>query len=153
MAVSLEKLVFEQLETKLNEITWANNVEVERFKLGVTDFRDSDIPAIQVIDAGMTSTPETRRNRKSWLILIQIILKSKSIDEVDQGDLFDRMKDVELKIGEDPTLGLNNPSFGTEDKIVHMTLVSRDTDTMSAPFYIGSLVFNVESTAPYTGVC
>jgi hypothetical protein len=150
---SLESMIMSSLQSKLQELSWPKVVEYEKIKLLSSDFRASELPAIQFYDSGRGFKHSQGRIEVEWGITIEIVMKRTSSDAVDQGLLLDRSEEVERKIGENVELGLasNAPIIGN---VVHVKYLNAITDLHTVdPYFISLLNFSVNYFKPYTGIC
>jgi hypothetical protein len=150
---SMESDIMTNLRTRLLELTWQNTVEIENIRLLSTDWRDHETPAIQIYDSGQLSESEQRRVKIGWTLTIELVMKNKVDDPVDQLILLDRMDEVLRKIGANVQLDLGSAS-PSQGEMIHIRYVNGITDLHTlAPFYIAVMNFEVIYLKPYTGIC
>lgn len=144
--MSVEREIFEALETKLQELSWAKTVDYEKIRVTPTDIQDDELPRIQIYDNTMIVAHERTQLRKTWSIVVELILKTTRAEEVNQGVLLDRKVEIERKVGESPNLGVAG--------MIHMAYVRADTDLHSIqPYYLARLEFSAIFRTPYSGDC
>jgi hypothetical protein len=147
--MSIQKQVFLNLKTKLQELPWANLVEFENIRLLASEFNAHEFPAIQIYDNGETATQLKGRTSNILSISIELVLMRSAVTGlVDQGQLFDKKLEIKQKIGEDPRLGING---GVDGTIMHIQYVAGATDLHSlAPHYLARLDFEVLFHEPFS---
>lgn len=154
MVQSIHRLVIEAIKTKLEELTWPRLIAFEEVRLTSSEFKDHEIPAIQVYDIGDTATEQIQgRTENDFEIAIEIVMKRSSSDYIGQGDLFDRRLEVKRKLGEDPTLGLQNldPSQGRFKHIKYNRCIT-DLHILK-PYYVARLEFSALFEEPFSTEC
>lgn len=150
---SIESQIFASMKTILEELSWPKYVEYERIRQKLGDFRPHEIPAIQIYDGSATYARLQGRSDMTWFLIVEVVMKKTQDDLVDQGLLFDRLNEVETKIGENPQLGLTSLP-ATEGTMVSIVPIARATDLhMEDVFYTGNLSFQAEYLKPYSDIC
>jgi hypothetical protein len=115
-------------------------------KLQASDFQEFELPAVQIIDLGEINTHEMRRGKKSWNLVIEVIVGDTQLDETNQKELWDLMQAIEEHIFQDPKLGLS--------EVIQMNLVTSSTDMhLLKPFYLGRIEVMIDYYQPITGQC
>jgi len=150
---SVQKLVLQNIKTKLEELTWPSLVEFERIRLYSSDFKDHEIPAIQIYDVGETARTVQGRTENEWTLTIELILRPLQDDVADQGLLFDRKLEIKRKLGEDPTLGLGSlvPSQG---RFKHIKYIRGLTDLhILSPYFMARLDYQALFEEPFSSEC
>lgn len=144
----MKKLILIELANILQQgLPWAKKVNYEIIRTGFQGFLAHEIPCIQIIDQTNVRDPEQLRDRNTWILAVQLILKSQSTDFVDQGILFDRMNDMIKLIGENTQMNVTPVNLG--DSFLQIRPIAEVTDIHSeTPFFIGEL--NLECIF-YTG--
>lgn len=150
MSASFERQVFEKLKEILTAgCTWANHVDFEVIKLAVSDFKDTQLPAIQFwfdeepFDAGKSQ----RGHRAADIrITIEVILKPTFEVPITQGDLLDRLRDIREVLGQNIQLSIQGQMWQTVP-----IRATRDFVTQT-PYMIGQLAISVTGQVPY-GTC
>jgi hypothetical protein len=150
--MSIQKQLFENLKTKLEEITWQNLVEYENIRLLISDFNQHEFPVIQIYDNGETATPLRALNDVVLNFSVEIVMTRNSGELINQSLLFDRKLEVKRKIGEDPTLGIiGDPSIGAFKNVQYIGGVT-DFHTL-APHYLARLDFQALFNEPFVRDC
>ena len=150
---SMESDIFTNLKTRLEELTFLNLVEFENIRLQTTDFREHELPAIQMYDNGQSVRHEQGRVVKLWDIVLEMIMKSTSTDVVTQGTVLDRKHDVERKIGAYVQLDLGSAP-ASQGTMSHIKYVSAITDLhLLQPLFLVTFNYQVEMRTPFVNEC
>lgn len=138
-------LVFQCMKSKIaraivaqcRKVAVVKYVCFDKVKLLATDFNEDQIPAIQLIDVGMTAQPEQVRTRKSWQIALELLMRKDQYKEVSQEDLWNLENEVLRKVFADPKLGIPG--------MITMTLLGSTTDLhLLDPYYISRIDIQVD---------
>lgn len=138
------ELVFQSMKSKIaaeiinrcSTIARVKYVAFDKVKLLASDFNESQIPAIQLIDIGMTSQPEQSRASKSWQIALELLMRSDQYREVSQQDLWNLENEVLRKVFANPQLGIP----GVKD----LVLLGSTTDLhLLEPYYYSRISIQV----------
>jgi hypothetical protein len=136
--------MMEAIHTKLSQLTWAKYVEWENIKLMAGDFADHDVPAIQFYVANTSYTHQGGRVEATSDLYIELVMMQTDQAIVKPQDLMDKMEEIELKIGEQPNLGIPG--------MVHLRYLGDDIDMHTiAPYYYGRLSFQAIYHKKYSG--
>lgn len=132
MATSQEALILQRLRDNLATITWVKLCEIEKIRNLFTDFRETELPAIQIFDSGpaIIAGAKTLVNVR-WPLQIECVLKSTKEHTFDQGEMLDKKADIEAKISAD--LGLLIPT--SIEGFISLQYVSFETDLHTTPGY------------------
>jgi len=151
---SLETDILANLKTRLAELAWVVTVDSDINRALITDYRDNEMPVIQIADAGKTKTQhQQRRIQYAWNIDISVAMKHKVDDTVTQSILLNRIDDIERKIGAYVQLDLE-AADGTQGEMIHVSYLGALTDPRTLrPYYIAVLTFQAIYLKPYTGEC
>jgi len=108
-------------------------VKFDKIKLNINDYKDYELPAVQIIDLSKLYNHEMSRSKSSWFLAVEICLRTtEDIGTVDQNALWDLQEDVVRAIMQDPKLGL--------DFMLHVKLVDSVTDLhLQEPNYVGTI--------------
>jgi len=108
----------------------------DKVRLLSSDFKDFEIPAIQLIDIGMSSVHEASRAKKSWQIALELLLKGSEDWTVSQSDLWNLENEVLRKLWATPNLGIRG--------VIQMNFIGSQTDLhLLEPYYFARLDFEV----------
>ncbi len=146
MGTSRRADIFDALKTQLTTaLTWAKVVDWEKIRILSSDFAEHELPCVQFYHVRTDYEHQQGRVQARMSLNIEVCLKSSyNQGEVDQKDLFDKMDDIILAIGNKANLGVPG--------VIHLRYVSDETVTHTiAPFYIGILNFEAIYLTTYTG--
>jgi hypothetical protein len=150
---SMESDIFTNLKTRLEELSFLNLVEFERIRLQASDFRDHELPGIQMYDNGQDIRHEQGRVVKLWNIVLEMVMKSTSTDVVNQGTVLDRKELVERKIGSNVQLDLGS-SPASQGTMSHIKYVSAITDLhLLQPLFLVTFNYQIEFRSPFVDEC
>jgi len=111
-------------------------ISFDRVRLRYGDFTDYELPAVQIYDVGETAQHENVRKRVTWILYLELIMKSSMDGEVNQADLWNMAYLIERKLWADPTLGGGLPGF------LHIKYSGNVTDLhLLPPFYSARIEF------------
>lgn len=146
MTESVRTKISNALLARLDLVTELKYKAFDSVKLMATDFQEWEIPAVQAIDLAEIITHEMRRAKKSWNLVLEVIVGPTSSDTPDQRDLWDLMETIERQLWAVPNLGLS--------EVIHMQLLSTSTDLhLLKPFYLGRIELAVLYYQPLVGDC
>ncbi len=133
---SMKSKIADQLLTRLADIPQIKSVSFDSVKLLASDFKEHEIPAIQLIDKVETIAHEMSRVKKTWELQLEVVLKGNEYDQISQQDLWNLVYEIERKLWEQPNLGIAG--------VVHARYLSNETDLhLLAPFYFAKLNFEI----------
>lgn len=111
-------------------------VTFDRVKLLSSDFIESELPAIQLIDVTMTSEHEKVRAKKTWSISLELVMRPNELNEVRQPDLWDMEQAILRKLWQVPNLGIPG--------VIQMQFNGSATDLhLLEPYYFARLDFDI----------
>lgn len=152
MADSFERQVFQNLKTILAaNLTWPKVIEYEKVRLAVSEFNDTQLPAVQFWfdeEPFIVGGQNVQRGHAmaDIRITIEIVLKPTAAEPLNQGDLLDRLRDVREVLG-------NNLQLNIQSQMFHVLPVRATRDFVTQlPYIIGQLQISVQGQVPY-GVC
>lgn len=143
---SFERQVFENLKSILrSELTWAKYVDFEVVKLAISEFKDTELPAVQFWFDEEPFTIQKQRGHAQVdiRITIEIVMKPTAAAPLVQGDLLDRLSDLRAVLSDNLQLNIASQMF-----YVIPVRAARDYVTQ-APYMIGQLQINVQGQVPY----
>jgi hypothetical protein len=124
----------------------------DKIRLNITDFKDAEIPAVQIIDVSTLELPERARGHLSWQIVCQIVLKERKGFSCDQEMMWLYEQMLKECIMNKPDLGL----FGANAlpysaKMIHLVPTDRSSDLHTfGPYYVANVGFSVLYYEPLT---
>lgn len=143
---AIESTISDKLVTIVSGVTGINSVSFDRVRLSVDDFRPHEIPAVQMFDVGQLVTHVKTQKEVVWSIALEIIMKTKSSGTVDQKDLWNLRRDVELALWDDPNIGIA--------EVYQLTYTGNATDLhLLHPYYVARMDFDVTYIDALTGSC
>ena len=150
---SMKRLIVEEVASILSQgLPWLRKVNYETIRVGIAGFLPHEIPCIQIIDQVNVRDAEKNRDENTWILLLQLILKSKRNDEVNQGILFDRMDDIIRLIGNNTVLNITPTTPG--DSFIQLRSIAEATDIHSEnPFFLGEITLESKFYTATRGPC
>lgn len=135
--------IIQIVDTNVPEV---NYISFDKIKLSTGDFRSHELPAVQLWDNGQAPTHERGRILVDWSMSLELIMKSTTQGEVNQKDLFELRRKIQLALWENPNLGIPG--------VVHLIYTGNVTDLhLLEPFYIARIDFLVRYYDNLTGSC
>lgn len=127
-------------------LTDLKTVRFARTRLAMDDFRDYELPAIQMWDLRQMQTHVRGYHEVAWGIALEIIMKQTTAGEIDQQSLWDLRRRVELVLWNKPKLDIA--------PMIHLKYLHNTTDMhLLEPFYISRMEFDVLFRRQLTGSC
>lgn len=107
--------IADALEAAIATVTIANGYSIdiatvssEVIKLNLSDYKDSELPAVQIIDGSQVFKHENTRSKSTWTMALELCLRSTlALGEVNQRTLWNFSEDVRRAVMKKPNLGLN----------------------------------------------
>jgi hypothetical protein len=149
MTASFERQVFDNLKSIMaTGLPWQKYVEFERIKHAISDFNDTELPAVQFwFDEEPFMMQKQRGHAQADLrIIIELVLKSTAKTPLTQGDLLDYLRDIRELLGENLQLDIQGQMFQVTPVRAVRDLVTQ------LPYMVGQLQINVQGQVPY-GTC
>lgn len=147
--ISIQAQILERLTTNLTALTWAKTVNAEIVRNLFTDFNEAELPAIQIFDRAPASIqPALRLINVQWPLSIELVLKSTNLHTYDQGELFDKQREIENLISSDLSLLVGGKIMGFQN----LRYDGFETDLHSTPgFFATSLSFTALYSQQFPG--
>lgn len=121
-------------------------ISFDKIKLSTSDFRDFELPAVQIWDISQTAQHQRGRILVTWSISLEIIMKSNDTGTASQKDLWELRRKIQLALWKKPNLDIPG--------VVHLVYNSNITDLhLVEPYYIARLDFDVQFYDNLTGSC
>lgn len=120
----------------------------ERPKITTGDFNEFELPAVQIIGGADINMQEGRRGRKTWSILIEIVIgpiTSAGYVPI-QRDLWDLMELVEQAV-------MSNPKLGLAPVIITRLVGSEPDLALLTPLFSGRIEIEVDYYQTLVGPC
>ena len=147
--MSKKSEILTKIVSILEEMIPTNDIKVVNYQVikpVFSDFDDWELPAIQLIDQGELVEHEQGRAKKSWELVLEIIMKSSTTGTVNQQSLFDLQNKVEVKLWEKPNLYIPG--------VIDMKYLGSSTDLhMVLPHFYCRLDFQVRYYDALVGSC
>jgi len=133
---SMKAKIAREIVSRCETIAVVKYVAFDKVRLLASDFKDFEIPAIQLIDVGMTSIHEMARAKKTWQITLELLMRGDQYNQVSQEDLWNLENEVLRKLWANPNLGIPG--------VIQMVFLGSTTDLhLLEPFYYSKLDFQV----------
>lgn len=143
-----DKYIFQKFEEILTELTWVKLVTWKKIRLSASEFRDQEIPLIQIYGPRQSHLHSQRRLETTMMVHVELVMKNKVTGLVDVEECMDRRQEIEQKIGENVQLRLIHSGM------VHVKYVLSEDDFHTIqPYYVTRLDFEVLYYKPYVGAC
>lgn len=122
-------------------------VTFDRVRLKLGDFGEHEMPACQIVDIEDTVLVyETLRAKRSWMIEVEVVMKTTEFLVLEQADMWNLCYEVERAIMRNPQLGVPG--------VIHAKVQGLRTDLhLVEPFYFGVLTVEVLYYQHLTGDC
>jgi hypothetical protein len=115
-------------------------------RLYSSDFKDYELPAVQLWDRKQNIKHLASRKEVDWEITLELLMKTTTAGVVTQTDLWDLHRLIELALFDEPNLGIPG--------VFHMIYQSSDTDLHSLdPMYVCRMNIAVRFNDSLTGDC
>lgn len=141
----------EQVATKILDIIATDVPEInytsfEDIKVAIDDFREFELPAVQLWDVSQEITHERGYEKTLWTIVLELVMKSTSTNIVKQKDLWALRRKIGLALWDVPNLGIPG--------VIHLKYKNNLTDLhLLEPFYTARMEFEVIFRRQLTGTC
>ena len=143
---AIESTIADALVAKVTAVAGVNSVAFDRVRISIDEFRPHEIPAVQFFDVGQVVTHVHTQKEVTWSIALEIIMKTKSSGVIDQQDLWNLRRDIELVLWDKPNLGI--------PEIQQLTYTGVATDLhLLHPYYVARMDFDVNYIDALTGSC
>jgi len=146
MAIKEEEIadkIVSILETDVSEL---NYVAFDKIRTAIGDFRDHELPAVQVWDVAQVAEHVRGRIQVTWSLSAEIINRSQQEGEVNQKGIWTLRHTIQKALWDVPNLGIPG--------VIHLRYTGNITDLhMVEPNYISRLDFDVLFYDDLTGSC
>lgn len=142
----IEQDIANAIKDKIDTVPEVKTILFDKVKLATGEFRDHEIPAVQLWDVAQEIQHERGRMLVNWRMVLELIMKPTKDGAVSQQSLWDLRRKIALALWERPNLGIPG--------VVHLIYVSNETDLhLLAPFYVARIEFIVQYYDQLTGTC
>ncbi len=105
--MSLKAQIAVKLVEQLQTITELKYVSFDRIRLSSHDFKDFELPAVQLYDVASPGVHQHRCLEVSWQVSLELIMRSNELGAVTQSIMWDMMEQIETVIWAKPKLDLS----------------------------------------------
>ena len=146
--MSIESDIVDAIIAVVEAVPDIRSAKFDEIKLAIEDFKDSDLPAVQIWDNGMIPKHERQRVLQHWSLSLELIMRTKVTGVVNQKVLFEKAREITLALFKDPRLGLGSKGFQ------HLIFNGRITDLhFVQPNYISRIDITARYYDALTGSC
>lgn len=144
--MSIESDIADAIVAVVTTVTEVKTINFDKIILATSDFRDHELPAVQLWDVFQSVEHQRGRILVSWSLSLELIMKSLTTGSVVQKDLWELRRKIQLALWANPNLGIPG--------VVHMVYTGNITDLHTVePYYISRLDFDVLYYDNLTGSC
>ena len=144
--MSIESDITDAIVAVVTTVTEVKTINSDKIILATSDFRDHELPAVQLWDVFQSVEHQRGRILVSWSLSLELIMKSLTTGSVVQKDLWELRRKIQLALWANPNLGIPG--------VVHMVYTGNITDLHTVePYYISRLDFDVLYYDNLTGSC
>ena len=144
--MAIETDIMNAIVARVDTVASVKTVNSDRIVLATSDFRDHELPAVQIWDVAQSIQHQRGRILVNWALSLELIMKSLESGAVDQSTLWTLRRDIQLALWETPNLGIPG--------VVHMIYTGNVTDLhLIEPYYIARIDFDVQFYDNLTGSC
>lgn len=144
--MAIETDIMNAIVARVQTVPEIVTVNSDRIILATSDFRDHELPAVQIWDVAQSIQHQRGRILVNWAMSLEIVMKSLESGAVDQSTLWTLRRDIQLALWNEPNL--NIPA------VVHMIYTGNVTDLhLIEPYYIARIDFDVQFYDDLTGSC
>lgn len=144
--MSIESDITDAIVAVVTTVTEVKTINFDKIILATSDFRDHELPAVQLWDVFQSVEHQRGRILVSWSLSLELIMKSLTTGSVVQKDLWELRRKIQLALWANPNLGIPG--------VVHMVYTGNITDLHTVePYYISRLDFDVLYYDNLTGSC
>lgn len=144
--MSIESTIADAIVAVVTSVTEIKTVNFDKVILATSDFRDHELPAVQLWDVFQSVEHQRGRILVNWSMSLELVMKSLTSGTVIQKDLWELRRKIQLALWANPNLGIPG--------VVHLVYTGNITDLHSVePYYISRLDFDVQYYDNLTGTC
>jgi len=151
VGVGFKSQIAQALKTRIELVTIANGytldvatVAYDKVRLNISDYANSELPAVQILDQEKKFKHEMSRSKSEWKFVLELCLRTTpSMGVVDQETLWDFEEDVVRSIMKVPNLGL--------PFLQHVKVIDSITDLhLQQPNYVAIIGIEILYYEPIT---
>jgi hypothetical protein len=144
--MSIESTIADKIVQVVQTVTEVKTVVYDRVLLASSDFRDHELPAVQLWDVAQTIEHQRGRILVNWSMSLELIMQSDTSGAVTQKSLWELRRKIQLALWSNPNLGI--------PRVVHLIYTGNITDLHTVEdHYISRLDFDVQYYDDLTGTC
>jgi hypothetical protein len=144
--VAIETDIMNAIVARVQTVADVKTVNSDRIVLATSDFRDHELPAVQIWDVAQSMQHQRGRILVNWALSLELVMKSLESGAVDQSTLWTLRRDIQLALWNEPNLGIPG--------VVHMIYTGNVTDLhLIEPYYVARIDFDVQFYDNLTGSC
>lgn len=144
--MAIEAQIMAAIVARVQTVPDVVKINSDRIILSTSDFRDYELPAVQIWDMAQSISHERARILVNWSMSIEIVMKSLETGIVDQTTLWDLRRDIQLALWAEPNLDIPG--------VVHMIYTGNVTDLhLMEPYYVARIDLDVQFYDDLTGSC
>lgn len=145
--MSLEETIADKIVSILDtDVPELNTVNFGKVLLAIDDFKEHEVPAVQLFDQFQRIDHQRGYEQVTWTIQLELIMKSLFTGAVDQKSLWALRHKIQIALWDKPNLEI--------PQVLHLKYNNNITDLhLLEPFYIARMEFEVLFRRPLTGSC
>ncbi len=143
----LEELISEKIVDIIDtDVPEVKTVTFGRVRLAFDDFRDHEIPAVQIWDVAGEIEHQRGFAQVRWVLALELIMKQTTAGVVDQNELWKLRRKIELALWDKPNLGIPG--------MIHLLYRNHVSDLhLQEPYYVSRMEFEALFRRQLTGSC
>lgn len=144
--MAIETDIMNAIVARVQTVPEVVTVNSDKIILSTSDFRDHELPAVQIWDVAQSIQHERTRILVNWSLSIEIVMKSLETGAVDQSTLWNMRRNIQLALWDKPNLEIPG--------VVHMLYTGNVTDLhLIEPYYVARIDLDVRFYDHLTGMC
>lgn len=144
--MAIESQIMAAIVARVETVPEVVKINSDRIILATSDFRDYELPAVQIWDMAQRIDHQRGRILVNWSMSIEIVMKSLESGTVYQTTLWDLRRKIQLALWAEPNLGIPG--------VVHMIYTGNVTDLhLMEPYYVARIDLDVQFYDELTGSC
>ena len=144
--MAIEAQIMAAIVARIETVPEVVKINSDRIILSTSDFRDYELPAVQIWDMAQRIDHQRGRILVNWSMSIEIVMKSLESGTVDQTNLWGLRRDIQLALWAEPNLNIPG--------VVHMIYTGNVTDLhLMEPYYVARIDLDVQFYDDLTRSC
>lgn len=133
---SMKSRIAQRIVEVLQGVRDVQTVIFDKVKVLASDFDDTSLPVIQLIDVSQSGVHEQGRVKYTWTIALELAMKQSVDRSVNQQDLWNLEYQVKRKLWKNPNLKIPG--------VIDIKFVGSETDLhLLEPYYFARIFFEV----------